>query len=71
MCDPDKPLFAHGIRAIDCMIDAKWRGDVHTSAIPTPYRDRDSSTFVHPAQYLFQDTPGRIEEGETRRAGRL
>ena len=65
MCDPDKPLFAHGIRAIDCMIDAKWRGDVHTSAIPTPYRDRDSSTFVHPAQYLFQDSPGRIEEGET------
>jgi predicted TIM-barrel fold metal-dependent hydrolase len=59
------PTFAHGIRAIDCMIDAKWRGDQHSSAIPTAYKDKESGNFVHPAQYLFKDSADRIEAGET------
>ncbi|MBV1688950.1 amidohydrolase family protein [Novosphingobium sp. G106] len=47
------------------MIDAKWRGGLHTSAIPAAYRDKDSSNYVHPAEYLFQGSPERIKEGET------
>ena len=65
MTEDARPTFAHGIRAIDCMIDARWRGEHQSPAISTPYRDKDSDNFVHPAQYLFQDSRERIEEGDT------
>jgi hypothetical protein len=59
-------VFAHGVRAIDCMVDARWKGDAPSGEIPgISYRDNESASYVHPAQHLFASAADRIVEGDT------
>jgi len=58
--------FARGLRAIDCMIDAKWRGEESSSRIPgIEFRDKDSDQYGHPAQHLFTASVEHVAEGDT------
>jgi uncharacterized protein len=59
-------VFAHGVRAIDCTVDARWKGDAPSGEIPgISYRDNESASYVHPAQHLFASAADRIVEGDT------
>lgn len=57
--------FAHGVRAIDTMIDAHWHGGNAELVSKMGVKDAASAGFVHPAQYLFKGIQERIGDGDT------
>lgn len=61
MTEPN--TFAHGLRAIDGMINPRWRG--HLAPQKLPYRDDASKQFFHPAGYMFKQTADVVGEGHT------